>query len=243
MTFSRIYLFTYLDDPHHGSEVDSEKIVGLYFSNMELIRWPIYIEIGLPTKLSDASLYYWINEKWVPGSNTGYSHNKSLIYDYVNKQELMGQAIALSIRLNNGSVVFEPNLIIEKYMVPEIIQVLSETDYIYRIINDGKEVAQDFFVRCEVNGSPIFMEKFQMLKPGESRTFDFSWTPLEAGLYSMKVHVDALNDIREIDENDNYSLSQVDVKNENLTYIFLPSVLIIFMISIILLRFNKNRIR
>jgi hypothetical protein len=243
MASTRVYLFTYLDDPYQGSNIDSEKIIGLFFSNMELIQWPIYIEVELSTKLSDANLIYWINETWISGSNTGYSLDKSLIYDYVNKQELIGQTIALSIRSNNGSEVFEPNLIIEKYMVPEIIEVLSETDYIYRIINDGKDVAEDFFIRCEVNGRPIFMEKVQLLKPGESRTFDFSWTPLEAGLYSMEVFVDALNDIREIDENDNYSLSQVDVKKENLTYIFLPSILIIFMISIILLRFNKNRIR
>jgi hypothetical protein len=243
MTSSKIYLYTYFDDPYQGSEIDSEKIIGLYLSNMEAVQWPIFIEVNLPTNQSDAGIYYWINETWVLGSNTGYSQDKSIIYDYVNKQELMGHAIALSHRTPNGREVFEPNLLVEKSDVPETIQVWSKTDYIYSLINDGKDVAKDFYIRCEVNEKPIFMEKVPLLKPGELRTFDFSWTPSTTGVYSMEVYVDALNDIEEIDENDNYLVFQVHVKQKNQTHIFLPSILLIFMISIILLRFKVNRNR
>jgi hypothetical protein len=240
---SKIFLFTYIEDPYLGSGFASNKIIGLYMSNMEVIQWPIFIEVYVPPKLSEAGIYYWINETWVVGSNTGYSLDKSHIYDYVNKQELFGYAIALSTQTQDDQKVSEPNLNIEKHEVPENIQVWSETAFIFRISNDGENIAEDFYLRCEVNDKPIFMEKVSLLKSRESRYMTISWTPSNTGVYTMEVNVEVLDDIYEIDENDNNLIFQVNVKKSNQTNISLLRILVIFMICIILLRFNVNRIR
>lgn len=82
------------------------------------------------------------------------------------------------------------------------------------VSNIGEEDAGAFSVALEADGVTIGSVDVRKLAAGSSKALQFSWTPEEAGTYTLKATVDPLDEVVESDETNNTAQVTVTVEKK-----------------------------
>ncbi|WP_345939371.1 PKD domain-containing protein [Methanosarcina acetivorans] len=96
-----------------------------------------------------------------------------------------------------------PDLIVSSIIPPSSITANTSCNIGATISNTGESDAGTFNATLSVNGAVVDTHAVSGIVSGSSATVNFSWKPVAAGYYSVKVSADAGNVIAESDETNN----------------------------------------
>ena len=143
-----------------------------------------------------------LNEEVLPENNWPLK----LTGPALKKGENVKKAAKITLTITNQADLW-PSVI----TLPEYLQAGSSSTVTVRVYNGGAKNAANFEIILNANEKQVESKKVDLLAAGADTEISFTWTPENAGLYTLKVIIDPKNEILENNKLNNELTKDVQV--------------------------------